>query len=109
MSNNSYKIRSLNDQFRKTLQGGKLMMTTGIQSLGDDAVALILLSIQDFENFTRENDSHGEHDFGSFKHDGEKIFWKIDYYDKTMEFASPDPTDSKVTTRVLTVLLASEY
>lgn len=109
MSNNSYKIRSLNDQFRKTFHGGKLMMTTGIQSLGDDAVALILLSIQDFENFTRENDLHGEHDFGSFKHDGEKIFWKIDYYDKTMEFASPDPTDPKVTTRVLTVLLASEY
>jgi len=28
--------------------------------------------------FTLENDLHGEHDFGAFEHDGERIFSKID-------------------------------
>ena len=109
MSDYSQRIRDLNDQFRRTLQGGKLMMTTGIQAMGDAEVALILLSIQRFDRFTNDNDSYGEHDFGSFKHNGQKVFFKIEYYDKAMKFGSSDPSDPKVTTRVLTIMLASEY
>ena len=109
MGNNSNSIRDLNDQFRKTFIGGKVMMTQGIQALGDDEVALILLGIQRFDKFTVDNDPYGEHDFGSFKHNGEKVFFKIDYYDKAMEFGSPDPSDAAVTMRVMTVMLASEY
>jgi len=33
-----------------------------------------------FDSFTADNDPHGEHDFGAFEHDGQKIFWKIDCY-----------------------------
>ena len=109
MSTKSQQVRTLNDQFRMTFHGGKVMMTHGIQDLGDEEVALILLAIQRFDQFTDDNDPHGEHDFGSFKHDGRKVFFKIDYYDRTMEFASADPSDPMVTTRVLTVMLASEY
>ena len=109
MGNNSKGIRDLNDLFRKTFIGGKVMMTQGIQALGDYDVALILLGIQQFDKFTYDNDPYGEHDFGSFKHNGEKVFFKIDYYDKAMEFGSPDPSDAAVTTRVMTVMLASEY
>jgi hypothetical protein len=40
---------------------------------------------------------------------GTKLFWKIDCYDRELHFGSPDPADPTVTTRVLTLMLASEY
>ena len=30
-----------------------------------------------FDDFSEENDPHGEHDFGSFELCGRKFFWKI--------------------------------
>jgi hypothetical protein len=62
-----------------------------------------------FSDFTPDNDPHGEHDFGSFEHAGKSIFWKIDCYDRDLNFGSPNPADPNVTARVLTVLLAEEY
>ena len=53
------------------------------------------------------------YDFGSFDHDGIKIFWKINYRDKhdsAIDSKDPtDPTDPNQTMRVFTVILASEY
>ena len=62
-----------------------------------------------FSAFTPRNDPHGEHDFGNFEIAGQKFFWKIDYYDERMEFGSENPNDPGQTTRVLTIMLASEY
>jgi hypothetical protein len=62
-----------------------------------------------FDAFTPDNDPHGEHDFGAFDEGGDRFFWKIDYYDKQMEFGSPDAADPDVTARVLTLMLAEEY
>ena len=110
MSNpNSKRIQALNDQFRKTFQGGKVMMTRGIQALGDAAVADILNQVRSFASFTKDNDPYAEHDFGSFTAHGEKVFFKLDYYDAACEFGSPDPANPAMTTRVLTIMLASEY
>ena len=109
MDEKTARIRELNDQLRKNLSLGTAVMTPGIAALGPEAVERIVHSISAYELFTESNDPHGEHDFGSFKHDGRKVFFKIDYYDRTMEFASADPSDPMVTTRVLTVMLASEY
>ncbi|MGZ5042816.1 MAG: DUF3768 domain-containing protein, partial [Usitatibacter sp.] len=50
-----------------------------------------------------------EHDFGSFEAEGEKIFFKIDYFDRTLTHHSPDPADPAVTERVITIMLAEEY
>jgi len=55
------------------------------------------------------NDPYGEHDFGSFDHDGRTISWKIDLYDRDYKWYSPAPTDPAKTNRVLTILLAEEY
>ena len=59
--------------------------------------------------FSGDDDPHGERDLGVFEHQGQKLFWKIDYYDPTLSFGSEDPTDLAKTHRVLTILLASEY
>jgi hypothetical protein len=67
------------------------------------------LAVQSFSNFTKDNDPHGEHDFGNFELQGETYFFKLDYYSLDMESGSEDPADPSVTTRVLTILRADEY
>lgn len=103
------RIRRLNDDLRGFRQGGRVMITAGIEGLGSDALQAIVHKVASFDDFTDDNDPHGEHDFGSLEHGGQRIFWKIDYYDKSLEYGSPDPADQDVTARVLTIMLASEY
>ena len=104
------RIADLNDKFRKSLvTGGRTYMTAGVNSKGAEFVSKALAKVIAFDDFNADNDPHGEHDFGSFELEGEKLFWKIDYYDLAGEFGSEDPTDPKKTLRVLTVMLAEEY
>jgi hypothetical protein len=107
MSEKSEKIRELNDSFRTSFQGGRVLITPGISDRND--LALILTRVQQFESFDEDNDPYGERDFGAFDHAGQKFFWKIDYYDADLNHGSEDPTEPAVTTRVLTVMLAEEY
>ena len=81
----------------------------GVVALGHDTYLEIRQAIADFSEFNDDNDPHEEHDFGSLTVEGHHIFWKIDYYDSRQEFGSPDPTDPAVTSRLLTIMLASEY
>jgi hypothetical protein len=108
------KVRDLNDAFRLGVRPelGRIMITSGAR----DAVAAWPLGVmalhakvRGFNTFTNDNDPHKEHDFGSVEHVGLQFFFKIDYYDKSMEAGSEDPADEKQTTRVLTIMLASEY
>ncbi|BAR57691.1 MULTISPECIES: DUF3768 domain-containing protein [Bradyrhizobium] len=103
------RIRELNDAFRRTFRGGKVMMTSGVYELPDCVKAEALLQVARFSEFTADNDPHDEHDFGSFDLVGRKLFWKIDYYDKDLVNGSEDPGDPERTTRVLTLMLAAEY
>lgn len=102
-------VARLNDAFRQMPVDGRLAVTAGVIALGNGAVADILLAVASFDAFTPDNDPYGEHDFGAVAWHGTRIFWKIDCYDRTMRFGSPDPADPSVTTRVLTVMLADEY
>jgi hypothetical protein len=103
------RIRDLNDRFRRTFLGGKVVMTCGVADVGPTRIAVLLNRVRRFDVFTADNDPRGEHDFGAFDDGGERFFWKIDYYGREMEFASPDPADPGVTLRVLTLMLADEY
>jgi hypothetical protein len=103
------RTRELNDNLRKYLVGGSVVMTQGIAALGPEAVKRIVQTIAVYEDFCKKNDPYGEHDFGAFPVDGKTVFFKIDYYDKTLSSGSPDPSDPTVTERVLTLMLAEEY
>jgi Protein of unknown function (DUF3768) len=103
------RIRLLNDTFRTTFVGGKVMLTAGVDALPDEVKATVLSSVRTFADFNGDNDPHGEHDFVNFKHDGTTYFAKIDYYSPDMQGGSEDPADPTLTTRVLTIMRADEY
>lgn len=104
------KIARLNDLCRKAMGVTcRLYQSEGIIALPSDQQSRIREKVEMFDDFTPENDPHQEHDFGSIEHNGERIFWKIDYYDRSLQSGSQDPSDPKRTARVLTIMLASEY
>ena len=105
------RIRDLNDAFRTTLNPalGRIMLTAGVNELPRDVRAAAIRKVATFDTFDGDNDPHGEHDFGSFDLAGHKFFFKIDYYDPSLEAGSDDPAEPAKTTRVLTLMLAEEY
>ena len=123
MSTKANKVADLNDIFRKQLLtslagghvDGKYHITAGLQvALAPADLIQLFKHVANFDQFTPENDPHDEHDFGSLEHAGENIYWKIDYYDKESlsggeEYASEDPSNPEITTRVMTIMLARDY
>ena len=103
------KIRDLNDRLRKYGQGGMWLATIGISSLPPDEMRAIYKAVLGFNDFNPDNDPYRGHDCAVQTVGDTKIIWKIDYYDRARQFHSPDPTDPKVTVRVLTVMMSSEY
>ena len=103
------RIRALNDTLRQKLTGGRAVITPGVAALGQAAVARIIKTIAVFDDFCQANDPYGEHDFGAFDAEGHTVFFKVDYFDSTLTYHSPDPADPTVTERVLTIMLAEEY
>ena len=96
-------IASLNDTFRRS--GFGVTMTQGVGNLPD--LDGLMGAVRDFNRFSEDNDPYGERDFGSLVWFGEKVYWKIDYYNKTLT-AWENPLSDKCL-RILTVMLAEEY
>jgi hypothetical protein len=105
------RIAELNDRFRKDpTMHGKTYMTDGVIAKGPEFASKALAKAMTFDDFNEDNDPHHEHDFGAFELDGEKLFWKIDYYSTDdPDLGSEGPADEKQTCRVLTIMLAEEY
>jgi hypothetical protein len=108
-ANHTKSIRELNDALRKTLDGGKLVMTRGVVALGAEVIHALNDALQSYNNFIPENDPYGEHDFGAMTVMGHDLIFKIDYFDLDLSLHSPDPAYPAVTTRVLTIMLSEEY
>ena len=111
-------IAEQNDRFRRTWGAdftvpGQIVLTRGVAGLPQAAIAIIMQRVQQFSDFTEDNDPYGDHTFGAFEFEsaGEtySIFWKIDLYDLAYNMGSDDPAKVDATRRVLTVLHASEY
>ena len=96
-------IALVNDRFRHSGEG--VVLTNGVQSIPN--LNGLMKRIRDFNHFTKDNDPYGEHDFGKVTWLGFEIFWKIDYYDQSLEnWADPLSLECR---RVITVMLAAEY
>jgi hypothetical protein len=98
------KIAKLNDRFRGMALD--VTLTQGVLHTVREVIEL-LKTIEQYDTFTEGNDPYGEHDFGSLVWYGTKIFWKIDYYDRQLQYGL-DPLDVNCR-RIMTVMLASEY
>jgi hypothetical protein len=109
---NTARVRELNDNFRRDLLNptlGMLVFSAGVSAMQDGERFGLIDEVRCFEDFNANNDPHHEHDFGALNFHGEKYFWKIDYYDKAMQFHSPDKSKAALTQRVLTIMQANEY
>jgi hypothetical protein len=106
---NKNRIRELNDALRIHGQGGQIVQTFGVNQLPGDVLHKALQKIQGTVAFTEDNDPQREHDFGQVEAGGFKLLWKIDYYNKKVEYGSEDPADPELTHRVMTIMLAEEY
>ncbi len=63
---------------------GRTFMTAGVNTKGPEFVAKALIKVIAFDDFNADNDPHHEHDFGSFELEGEKLFSKIDLYEREL-------------------------
>lgn len=106
----SQRIRELNDRFRtQGLGRGSIMVTSGLQEKGSAFVVAAIQAVREFDQFSNDNDPWGEHDFGAVDLEGDKVFFKIDYYDLSLRNGSENPANEGCTLRILTIMLASEF
>jgi hypothetical protein len=113
--NMSAVIAGLNDALRRAIPigtpGNKIVMSRALASIPADTLVHVWNAVRGFDDFNADNDPHGEHDCATLDVNGapEQVMFKIDYYDKALEFGSENPADPNVTTRVLTLMLVSDY
>ena len=125
-ANQRERIAILNDRARQAMGVAcTLVATVGFRSLPEVDQSRVRELIETFDAFDEDNDPRGERDFGTIYQLGdgcwtterprlsederERVFWKLDYYDRDLRFASDDAADPAVTRRVLTVMLSDEY
>ena len=106
---NINEIALQNDNFRKHLSQGTLVLTQGIRSNTKEDLGAIITRVRTFDSFDENNDPYNEHDFGAFDYKGKRIFWKIDNYDQEFLYLSPDVSNPRLTNKVMTIMYAEEY
>ena len=122
----SVRIARLNDLARSAMGVAcTAVATVGFRSLPEADQSSVRELIETFDAFDEDNDPHGERDFGCVYQLGdgrwttdrprqrdderERVFWKIDCYDRDLRFASEDAANPAVTRRVLAIMLSDEY
>ncbi len=105
----SRKIAALNDQLRYTLKDGYVETSASVDKLDIYTQICAYQLVRESNVFAGENDPYNERDFGGFVIGAHRFIWKIDYLDPAMAEKSADPSNPKVTTRILKIMLADEY
>ena len=107
--NQTLRIRELNDQFRRDLPHGSVIITRRVShQFSNDQLREITQVIQAFDAVGSESDPLDEHDAGAIEFEGVTLRWLIDACGEYMAFQSPDPTDESVTRRYLLIMLDGE-
>jgi hypothetical protein len=117
-------IAELNDQLRKapdwkiTLQtlttlisesGHQWRITPEVSYLPQEQLSELISKVQEFDDFTAENDPGGEHNFGKVMQDNVDYYWKISYYDLDFQSHHVNLTDPTKARRILILMKAKEY
>lgn len=107
-------VQIQNDTFRKAgplpdENIGRWVMTHGIDAEGPAFVTKVVEAVRTFDAFDEDADPYGTHEMGSFQIEGKTVWFKLDLYDESYEYGSPEPTDVAQTRRVLTILFPHEY
>jgi len=80
-----------------------LIQTQGVNMLSPEDQSRLREAVENFNDFTEDNDPYQNHDFGKIVQDEVDYFWKIDDY-------GPDYARHGATHRlILTILRADEY
>ena len=120
------RVARLNDLARRAMGVAcTAVATVGFRSLSASDQSRARELIETYDAFDGDSDPHGERDFGTIYQIGdghwtterprvrdderERVFWKLDYYDRDLRFGSEDAANPAVTRRVLTIMLADEY
>ena len=103
------QIAKLNDRLRITGKGGAIMITQNVQRVTGFDACVLAAALASYDAFDLDNDPHGERDFGDLSLWGYDLLWKVDYYNPDLKYGSNNPANPAVTSRVLTVMLASDW
>jgi Protein of unknown function (DUF3768) len=120
------RIARLNDLARRAMGVAcTAVATVGFRSLPEADQSQVRELVETYDAFDEDNDPHGERDFGCVyrlscgrwttarprvcDEERERVFWKLDYYDRDLRFGSEDAANPAVTRRVLTIMLSDEY
>lgn len=112
-------VAEQNDQFRRWhclgerkpggFVPGKMVWTASFEAREADFKRAALKAIGEIEEFAAENDPARFHEFGAVEIDGETVWFKVDYFDKTYEWGAEDPSDLQNTCRVMTIMFPSDW
>jgi len=103
------RVSLLNDQFRRSFKGGRVVVSPGVEALPKADLIAVLQKVKEFDGFIPAFDPSDERDFGVFEHNGERYLFQINYYTKDMAGRSTDPGDIDKTVRILNIKKALGY
>ena len=117
----SAALRARNDQFRRTLTGGSLLLSSGVVTLGAANQARIIAAVRGFTGFDDDfkiGDPFDDHSIGDIEVEVEEpgihrwpelIFFRINDLGRLATRAGSSPAPASGTALVLTLMLASEW
>lgn len=103
------EIAKKNDKLRKTLlsdDNNGVIVTRSVRE--SEHFDEILEAVKNFEDFSEDNDPHGERDCALFDVGGERYMFKIDYYANDFPYGA-DPYEEEGIRRIITIMSVSEY
>jgi len=109
LAEQTLRIRMLNDHLRRTGTGGRVLITASLQAMGPVAVADILREIASYNGFSPDGEPQCKRDFGAVTYQGQKVFFKIEYYAADKSGRLQNIADPKLTKRVMTVFTSADY